>query len=90
MYTGHVKNLDDPDIKSQIIDVEAKKSILCHLRDKFGAQVVLAIGDGANDIPMLREATHGIAFGDKENVRSATSLHLNTGNLLHVLNILGI
>jgi phosphoserine phosphatase len=89
-FTGMVSNQSGLAPGRAILDAEAKRDILCRLRDEFRADAVIAIGDGANDIPMLLEATHGIAFGTKEKVRSAASLHLDTGNLAHVLSILGL
>jgi phosphoserine phosphatase len=50
---------------------------------------VLAIGDGANDIPMMKKAGLGIAFNAKPKVQLLAPNRLNTGSLLDVLYVLG-
>ncbi|KAL8273748.1 hypothetical protein Esti_002348 [Eimeria stiedai] len=49
-----------------------------------------AIGDGSNDILMLRAAKTGIAFCAKENVRAKVPIHLNARNLWLAAYFLGI
>lgn len=51
----------------EIIDAEAKASYLSALRNQYGfdSRQVIAIGDGANDIPMLTVAGLGVAFNGK-------------------------
>ena len=53
-----------------IVDGEAKREFLltCSSLD------TLAVGDGANDIPMLKEATVGIAFMGKQIVKEYADL----------------
>lgn len=51
---------------------------------------VIAIGDGANDIPMLERAGLGIAFNAKPVVRERAALAINQKNLRSVLYLLGI
>lgn len=48
----------------------------------------LAIGDGANDIPMIEAATYGIAFCAKPKVRAAA--WIDVGDLTAVLRLFGI
>ena len=45
----------------------------------------LAIGDGANDIPMIRAAGMGIAYKAKEALRKQTPYQINHSDLLSVL-----
>ena len=45
----------------------------------------IAIGDGANDLLMLRSAGHGIAFCAKEVVKAEIACHVDTRDLLEVL-----
>jgi len=45
----------------------------------------IAIGDGANDLLMLKSAGHGIAFCAKEVVKSEIACHVDTRDLLEVL-----
>ncbi|KAL8433336.1 hypothetical protein Efla_001890 [Eimeria flavescens] len=49
-----------------------------------------AIGDGSNDILMLRAAATGIAFCAKEKVKAEVPLHLNSRNLFLAAYFLGI
>jgi len=37
---------------------------------------VMAVGDGANDIPMLQAAGYGVAYHAKPKVIEATDLHI--------------
>lgn len=50
----------------------------------------LAMGDGANDIPMLRAADYGIAYRAKPKARNAASGWIERGDLTAVLSLLGI
>lgn len=45
----------------------------------------IAIGDGANDLLMLKTAGHGIAFCAKEVVKAEIACHVDTRDLLEVL-----
>ena len=47
----------------------------------------VAVGDGANDIPMILAAGVGIAFCAKPKVRAAAPHHIDERNLLRVLDI---
>jgi len=50
----------------------------------------VAIGDGANDIPMLLAAGTGIAFHAKPRVAAAVPNAIRHGDLTTVLHFLGI
>ena len=50
----------------------------------------VAIGDGANDIPMMYEAGVGIAFCAKPAVRDQVSIQLNTPDLSLAITALGL
>ena len=50
----------------------------------------VAIGDGANDIPMMHEAGVGIAFCAKPAVRDQVSIQLNTPDLSLAITPLGL
>jgi phosphoserine phosphatase len=58
---------------------------------KVGASLdrVLAIGDGANDLPMLERAGLGIAYNAKPAVREVAPATLSVPNLAGVLVLLG-
>lgn len=55
-----------------IIDAEAKANLLRQHRDALGLTPtqVIAMGDGANDIPMLEAAGTGVAFHAKTKTKS--------------------
>ena len=54
-------------LKGRMIDAQAKADLLRQHREELGLSVgqVLAVGDGANDIPMLQEAGIGVAYHAK-------------------------
>jgi phosphoserine phosphatase len=51
---------------------------------------VIAVGDGANDLPMLERAGLGIAFRAKPKLREAADTSISTGGLDSILYLLGI
>jgi len=53
-------------------------------------QQTIAVGDGANDIPMLNTAGLGIAFCAKPKVQAATEFHINHQDLSAVLFLIGL
>jgi phosphoserine phosphatase len=72
-----------------IVDAEAKARELRRVRGELGldnAQVI-AIGDGANDLPMLREAGVSVAFHARPVVRALTRYTINYCGLDAVLNL---
>ncbi|HEZ4381645.1 TPA: phosphoserine phosphatase SerB [Neisseria meningitidis] len=73
-------------LKGRIIDAQAKADLLREYRSRLGLQPhqVLAVGDGANDIPMLKEAGIGVAYRAKPKVRAAADVCINFGGLERV------
>ena len=65
------------------MDAHAKLRLLREYRARLGLnpEQVIAVGDGANDIPMLREAGFGIAYHAKPKTRQAARLHINYNGL---------
>jgi phosphoserine phosphatase len=51
---------------------------------------VIAIGDGANDLPMMGVAGLGVAFHAKPKVQMQAPARLNSKSMLDVLYLLGI
>ncbi len=56
----------------QVVDAQVKAKTLSSLQCKWEieSEQVCAIGDGANDLPMLAEASLGVAFHAKPSVRA--------------------
>ncbi|MEO1920609.1 MAG: phosphoserine phosphatase SerB [Sphingomonadaceae bacterium] len=52
--------------------------------------ITLAMGDGANDAPMLREASYGMAFRAKPAARDAADGWIESRDLTAMLRLLGI
>ena len=74
-----------------ISDASTKLTTLVEERDNLGGgAAVLAMGDGANDIPMLEAADYGIAYRAKPKARAAADGWIDRGDLTSVLHLLGI
>ena len=74
-----------------ISDSATKKQVLLEAAERLGADTVsLAMGDGANDIPMLEAATFGIAYHAKPRAHDAADGWIERGDLTAVLELLGI
>ena len=73
-------------LKGRIIDAQAKADLLREYRDRLGLQPhqVLAMGDGANDIPMLKEAGIGVAYRAKPKAQAVADACINFGGLERV------
>jgi len=70
-----------------------QKAILVKLiaqQENISLEQVVAIGDGANDLPMLATAGLGIALHDKDVVRRQAQQHLSHGPMTSILYFLGI
>jgi phosphoserine phosphatase len=62
---------------------------LCQF-EKIDIQQSVAVGDGANDLPMLNIAGLGIAFHAKPKVRETARQSLSTVGLDGILYFLGL
>ncbi len=80
------------DVVTPILDKNAKLKILNHKIESLGitADDVLAIGDGANDIPMLQHAGMGVAYRAKQATKEATKFSLDYADLETLLWAQGI
>ncbi len=79
--TGHVL---DP-----IVDSATKLSSLIEFRENLNPHEVMAVGDGANDIPMIREAGLGIAYHPKPAAAAAANIVIRHGDLTALLYLQG-
>ncbi len=75
-----------------IVDARAKADFLAQVLKvrKIDAADSLAIGDGANDIPMLQAAGYGIAYRAKQAARDAADAYIAHGDLTTILLAQGI
>ncbi|EQC50666.1 phosphoserine phosphatase SerB, partial [Bacteriovorax sp. DB6_IX] len=75
-----------------IVNAE-QKAILVSLiaqQENISLEQVVAIGDRANDLPMLSQAGLGIAFHAKEIVKKKAQNHMSHGPMTSILYFLGI
>ncbi|MFP5492458.1 MAG: phosphoserine phosphatase SerB [Bacteriovoracia bacterium] len=79
-------------VTGEIVNAEKKAFILELLaqQESIHLEQVVAIGDGANDLPMLAKAGLGIAFHAKEKVRKEARHQLGHGPMTSILYFLGI
>ena len=70
-----------------IVDSARKRAELIAAREALGlaAEQTLAVGDGANDIPMLEEAGLGIAYHAKPKASAAADAAVRAGDLTALL-----
>lgn len=71
----------------EIVTAQVKQATLEKWKKelKLPKERTIAIGDGANDLLMLKSAGHGIAFCAKEVVKAEVACHVDTRDLLEVL-----
>lgn len=81
--TGRVKGL--------IVDAERKAQVVSDMAQVYGCRLeqCVAVGDGANDMGMLRLAGLGIAFRAKPRLQEVADLSLNASSLEGVLYLMG-
>jgi phosphoserine phosphatase len=79
------------ELAGPISDAATKAATLREEAARLGAGArVLAMGDGANDIPMLEAADYGIAYRAKPKARAAADGWIERGDLTALLSLLGI
>ena len=80
------------EVTGQIVDGRRKAELLQELaaREHISLEQVIAVGDGANDLPMLSVAGLGIAFRAKPIVRESAKQSISTLGLDGILYLLGI
>jgi phosphoserine phosphatase len=74
-----------------IVDAQRKADLLKELAHKEGLRLeqTIAVGDGANDLPMLAIAGLGVAFRAKPLVKQSAKQAISTLGLDGVLYLLG-
>lgn len=75
-----------------VVDAERKAFLLGEIAEKEGIhlQQTIAVGDGANDLPMLNRAGLGIAFHAKPMVRANAGQAISNLGLDGVLYLIGL
>jgi len=83
LLTGRVKGL--------IVDADRKAQVVADMAQVYGCSLeqCVAVGDGANDMGMLRLAGLGIAFRARPVLQQAADLSLNASTLDGVLYLMG-
>lgn len=79
-------------VEGSIVNAEKKALLIEMLAQQEGIKLdqVVAIGDGANDLPMLAKAGLGIAFHAKDVVKKNAKQHMSHGAMDSILYFLGI
>lgn len=79
-------------VEQPIVDAARKRSELLGAIQALGIDKTqaIAIGDGANDIPMIEAAGLGIAYHAKPKTRAAADAAIERGDLSALLHALGI
>jgi phosphoserine phosphatase len=79
-------------VTGPVVDGRRKAELLEEIAAGEGIALsqVIAIGDGANDLPMLGRAGLGIAFNAKARVREQADYHISQNRLDSILYLLGI
>ncbi|WP_305046743.1 phosphoserine phosphatase SerB [Geoalkalibacter sp.] len=79
-------------VNGPIVDGARKAELLEEIarREGIALDQTIAIGDGANDLPMLGRAGLGIAFNAKARVREEADTHINQQSLDSILYLLGL
>jgi phosphoserine phosphatase len=80
-----------PQAWGEIVDGAEKRRVLLELASLMGlsAQQTIAVGDGANDLPMMQAAGLSIAFHAKPAVMAQAHIGIQTGGMDRALRVLG-
>ena len=78
-------------VAGPIVDGARKAQLLLEIaeREKISREQVIAVGDGANDLPMLSQAGLGVAFRAKPVVKESARHAISTLGLDAILYLLG-
>ncbi|WP_317890596.1 phosphoserine phosphatase SerB [Acidicapsa ligni] len=80
------------EVRGEIVDGARKAALLVELAEREGISLeqVVAVGDGANDLPMLKLAGMGVAFHAKPVVRAGAAHSLSYLGLDSLLYLVGV
>ena len=84
-------NLLTGEVASPILGRDAKVAALQRITETFGFSMdeTMAVGDGANDIPMMLAAGTGVALHAKPAVKQEVGIQINHGDLTSLLYLQG-
>ena len=79
-------------VTGEIVDAAAKAHALVEMRDRLGLspEAVLAVGDGANDAPMIEQAGLGVAYRGKPRLEAVAAARIRHNDLTALLWAQGI
>lgn len=79
-------------VKGEIVDENRKAELLRQIAEQESIRLeqAIAVGDGANDLPMLSVAGLGIAFRAKPSVRKQARYVMGTSGLDGILYLIGM
>lgn len=79
-------------VVGDVVDGDKKAELLTRIAEaeNISLQQVIAVGDGANDLPMLNLAGLGIAFHAKPVVRQTAGQSISTHGLDSILYLIGV
>ncbi|MEM6494784.1 MAG: phosphoserine phosphatase SerB [Pseudomonadota bacterium] len=79
------------ELDGPVSDAATKARVLGEEMARLGEGATsLAIGDGANDIPMIEAATLGFAYKAKPKAKAAANGRIESGDLANILPLLGL
>jgi phosphoserine phosphatase len=89
---GQAGDVLDGTVGDPIVGAATKRSLLGEWTERHGIDPArtLAIGDGANDIPMIEAAGLGIAYHAKPRTRAAAAAAIDYGDLSVALFAMGL
>jgi phosphoserine phosphatase len=95
VHANHLQIVDgrlSGDVDGEIIDGERKVFLLRQIAaaQGFSMEDTVAVGDGANDVPMLAASGMGVAFHAKPLVRETAPFAVNFADLEALLYVLGV
>ena len=80
------------EVLGEIVDGQRKLALMEEIARKEGIPLerVVAVGDGANDLPMITKAGLGIAFNAKPSVRKVAPYNITQKSLTTILYLFGL
>jgi phosphoserine phosphatase len=79
-------------VLGEIVDARKKAVHLVAIArsEHIAVEQVIAIGDGANDLPMLHEAGLGVAFNAKPKVQEQAKFRINQHSMVPLAHLMGM